>query len=214
MSRLRYTLIADGSSDKTLLRVIKWTLDNLYPQLATEQYFADFRHLPSPPKTLPGKVKAAQQLYPYDILFIHRDAEKNDNRMVDTRMKQIREEIGYDEFERTVCVVPVRMMEAWFLISAGAIKQAAGNRAYNQALSLPALKNIDKEKNPKALLYQLLETASGLKGRRLATFGANARVHLVAEYIEDFSPLRQVQAFKTFEEVLKIKVDQFLERKR
>jgi hypothetical protein len=211
MSRFRYTLIADGSSDKTLLRVIKWTLDNLYPQLATEQNFADFRQLPVPPKTLPDKVKAAKAYYPYDILFIHRDAEKNDNRMVDTRMQQIREEIGEDEFERTVCVVPVRMMEAWFLISAEAIKQAAGNRTYNQPLSLPAPKNIDKEKNPKELLYQLLETASGLKGRRLATFGANARVHLVAEYIEDFSPLRQVQAFTKFEKELKEKVDKYLE---
>lgn len=212
MNRLRYTLIADGSSDKTLLRVIKWALDNMYPHLASEHHFADFRQLPSPPRTLAEKVGAAKQYYPYDILFIHRDAEKNDNKMVNIRMMEICKQIGEAEFERTVCVVPVKMMEAWFLISAEAIKQAAGNRAFNQALPLPAAKNIDKEKNPKTLLYQLLETASGLKGRRLATFNPNARVHLVAEYIEDFSPLRQVQAFLKFEEELKAKVDRHLKK--
>ncbi len=60
MKDLKYTLIADGSSDKTLLRIIKWVLDDLYPKLPNQGVFADFRGLPDPPKTLHEKFISAQ----------------------------------------------------------------------------------------------------------------------------------------------------------
>jgi hypothetical protein len=210
MRTLRYTLIADGSSDKVLLRIIKWSLDNIYPKMATEQNFADFRSFPNPPKTVEQKVKQAKDYFPYDILFIHRDAEKNDNAMVDRRIEEIKREIGIEEFERTVCIIPVRMMEAWLLINEDAIMKAAGNRSYNQPMNLPAPKALDREKKPKEVLHTLLRNASGLKGRRLSTFNSNYAVHLVAEYIDDYSPLRQLQAFNAFELELKQKIDKYL----
>jgi len=212
MSTLKYTLIADGTSDRTLLRIISWCLNDLYPKLATEKNFADFRQLPTPPKTILQKVKQTQRYYPYDILFIHRDAESSNNNMVDKRIGQIKSEIGEAEFESTVCIVPVRMMETWLLISDEAIKRAAGNRSFNQPMGLPAVKALYKVKNPKILLHTLLQTASGLKGRRLSAFNPNYAVHLVAEYIEDYSPLRQLEAFNAFELDLKQKVGNYLSK--
>lgn len=210
MKTLKYTLIADGSSDITLMRIIKWSLNDLYPKLATEYNFADFRHFHKPPKSLKQKVDSVNVYYPCDILFIHRDAEKNDCQLIDKRIEEIKNEIGNSEFERTVCVIPVKMMETWLLINEEAIKQASGNRNYNQPLNLPALRVLEKEKNPKAILHDLLKTASGLKGRRLSAFNPNYAVHLVAEYIEDYKPLRKLQAFNAFEMDLIHKVSIFL----
>jgi hypothetical protein len=210
MKTLKYTLLADGSSDKTLLRIIQWSLDNLFPTLATERNFADFRHFINPPKTLQQKVEQAKLYYPSNIWFIHRDAEKNDVQWVDKRMEEIRKQIGEAEFEHTVCVIPVKMMETWLLISEEAIKRASGNRSYKQAIDLPQLKNLENEKNPKVLLHSLLKTCSGHMGRKLASFNANYAVHLVAEYISDYTPLRQLPAFNAFETELKNKVNYFL----
>lgn len=42
-SGLKFTLIADGSSDAVLLNIVKWLLDDLYPTLPNEGQFADFR---------------------------------------------------------------------------------------------------------------------------------------------------------------------------
>ena len=89
MKELKYTLIADGSSDKTLLRIIKWSLDNLYPTLPNEGSFADFRFLPNPPKGLNEKVKNAMHYYPFNVVFIHRDAETTNPKIIEQRYKEI-----------------------------------------------------------------------------------------------------------------------------
>jgi len=60
------------------------------------------------------------------------------------------------------------------------------------------------------LLHNLLADASGLKGRNLKKFNPDKAVHLVAEYIEDFSPLRKLDAFQAFENELRRVVDKYL----
>jgi len=212
MKELKYTLIADGSSDKTLLQIIKWSLDDLYPKLPNEGMFADFRSLPKPPKELKHKVKSALKYYPYDILFIHRDAEKNDFKMIKRRIAEIRKELQDDEFSKTICVIPIKMMESWLLFDSEAIKKASGNRNYKGIINLPSIKKVENENQPKIVLHDLLKEASGLKGRNLKNFNIDKAVHLVAENIEDFSALRNLEAFKAFEEELKIKIDYFLNK--
>ena len=207
---LIYTLIADGSSDKTLLKIIKWSLDDLYPTLPNEGSFADLRFLPNPPKGLMGKVKSAIILYPYDIVFIHRDAETTNSKIIEQRYNEIRVEIGEVEFDKTICVVPIKMMEVWLLIDKVAIKKAAGNGNFSGEINLPAIKNLEIHNQPKMLLHELLADASGLKGRNLKKFNPDKVVHLVAEYIDDFSPLRQLVAFQAFENELKRVVDKYL----
>jgi len=210
MKELKYTLIADGSSDKTLLEIIKWSLDNLYPTLPNDESFADFRFLPQPPKGLKEKVIAAKYYYPFDILFIHRDAESIIPQVIEQRRTEIRVEVGEVEFQNVVCLVPIKMMEAWLLIDKEAIKKAAGNKNYKGVIDLPQVRNLERENQPKNVLHELLANASGLKGRNLKKFNPDKAVHLVAEYTEDFSPLRNLIAFQAFETELKRVVDNYL----
>jgi hypothetical protein len=207
MKELKYTLIADGSSDKTLLRIIKWSLDDLYPMLPNEGTFADFRNIQNPPKNLKNKIKEALKFYPFDILFIHRDAEKTD---IEQRITEIKKELQEEGLVNTIWIVPVVMMETWLLIDEEAIKKAAGNRNFKNNINLPQISLLEKEKQPKKILHQLLKEASGLKGRNLEKFSTEKAVHLVAENIEDYSPLRKLKAFNVFENRLKDRIDHFL----
>jgi len=102
-------------------------------------------------------------------------------------------------------------METWLLINEEAIKKAAGNRNYNGNIDLPLLKNLERENQPKERLHNLLKNASGVKNRRLKNFNVDQRIHLVADYIEDFSPLRNLVAFRVFEDELRKVVDKYLE---
>jgi len=211
MKELKYTLIADGSSDKTLLRIIKWSLDKLYPTLPNEGSFADFRTLSNPPKGLNEKVNYAMYYYPFHVVFIHRDAETTNLKIIEQRHKEIFDELDEELYPKTVCVIPIKMMETWLMIDPEAIKKAAGNRNYNGKIDLPSLKNLEKENQPKVTLHELLRVVSGLKSRNLKKFNPVKAVHLVAENIEDFSSLRNLVAFKAFETDLKRVVDHYLE---
>lgn len=211
MKELKYTLIADGSSDMTLLKIIKWSLDDLYPKIPNDGNFADFRQMPDPPKRLGDKVRRAQLYFPFDILFVHRDAESTNARMIAQRSQEITIELHEADIAKTICVVPIKMMETWLLIDEDAIKKAAGNRNYGGHINLPPLRTLERESQPKELLHALIREASGKKGRVLKKFNIDKTVHLVAENIEDFSPLRNLVAFQAFEEELKRVVDKYLE---
>lgn len=211
MRELNFTLIADGSSDATLLQIIKWSLDDLYPNLANSGKFADYRPFRKPPKSISEKIKFAINYFPFDILFIHRDAESITANIIKQRTEEVSKEINEDEKNRIVCVVPIKMMEAWLLINTEAIKKAAGNRNYNKEIILPPINELEKEKQPKIKLQRILKEVSGLKGRNLQKFNVGKAIHLVAENIEDFSILRELEAYKHFERHLKLAVNFFLE---
>lgn len=207
---LRYTLLTDGSSDKALMGIIKWLLDDLFPQLPNKGEFADFRGLPSPPN--PGDVACrivkALELYPCDILFYHRDAEKREKDIVNQRKEVLPK--TPNTIKHVVCVVPVAMMETWLLIDETAIKKAAGNRNYKGEIKLPSPNSLEAERDPKSLLHKLLKEASGLKGRNLERFNVRQAVHWVVENIRDFSVLRGLEAFQVFEDDLKKAVNEYL----
>lgn len=125
MELIRYTLIADGSSDKVLMNVIKWLLDDLYPEIPNKGTFGDFRNLRNPPKKgdVKRQVQYAQHFYPFDILFYHRDAESNKNNIVEERIAEIIEQLEEDIIPKTVCIIPIKMMENWLLLDETAIKK-------------------------------------------------------------------------------------------
>lgn len=56
----------------------------------------------------------------------------------------------------------------------------------------------------------MFKDASGLKGRNLKRINTYKSIHLVADYIEDYSALRQLEAFKIFENDLKSKMNLFM----
>lgn len=148
---------------------------------------------------------------PADIIFYHRDAETTDILALKQRKNEIQCGIKDENIiHRTICIVPIKMMETWLLFDAEAIKKAAGNRNYKGELELPRIQHLEQEKQPKKLLYGLLKTASGLKGRNLIKFNPGYATHLVADNIADFSPLRHLKAFEEFESDLTTVIDRIL----
>lgn len=200
MRELTFTLLADGPSDAALIPILRWSLRQRMQLTTIQSEWADLRRLPNPPRDLPSRILEALKLYPCDVLFVYRDAE---NQNPDLRYREIEEatervaaEIGRKYY---VCVVPVRMQEAWLLINQSAIRRAAGNPNGKKALALPDVSEIESTPSPKKRLLQLLKDASELRGRRLKKFRPTKHVHLIAANISDFSPLRQLPAFQRLE---------------
>lgn len=98
-----------------------------------------------------------------------------------------------------VCVVPVRMQEAWLLCDEAALRAAAGNPHGKEILELPPVVQLESLPDPKRLLHDLLRQASGLGAKRRKRFPVQERTHRLADLIEDFSPLRTLPAFARLE---------------
>ena len=203
MPDLHFTLISDGSSDKSLIPILKWVLLQTGVRSEVSGDWVDWGRFREPPRTLALKIESAVRLYPCNLLFIHRDAEAAQPADRRDEIRRALDGAG-DSIPPSVCIVPVRMMEAWFLFSEWAIREASGNAAGRQSLSLPRLREIESIPDPKAILHGLLRDASGLSGRRLKGFRAAPAIHRMAEIIDDFSPLRELPAFQRMHEEVEL----------
>lgn len=190
---LQTTLVTDGSSDKALVPVLRWLFGQVTPE-PVELHWSDLRGLPKPPTSLVERLACAVKLYPCQLLLVHRDAEK--------QPPQLR----YDEVAAAnqtqlphVCVVPVKMQEAWLLLDESALREAAGRPSGTDALNLPTARQWDSVPDPKQVLHDALITASGAKGRRAKQFQPGRAAHRLAELVGDWSPLRQLSAFQRLE---------------
>lgn len=195
MSELRYTLLTDGPSDEALVPVLTWLLSEYLPETAIQAQWADLRKLRGRPRHLPERMHLAVELFPCELLFVHRDAERDPP---EARLLEIHQ--AFEAARLSVphlCVIPVRMMEAWFLFDAAAIRRAAGNPNGDIPLDLPDARRVEYLPDPKEVLHRLLREASGLTGRRLKNL--NVSVRRIAGLIEDFSPLRHLPAFQRLE---------------
>ena len=204
MKDLRYTLLSDGSSDSALIPVLTWLLQAHLVDCAIQHEWADLRRVPKSLKdTFSKRIKLAVELYPCELLFIHRDAEKEPRQKRVDEIRKAKEEAGESVSVPTVCVVPVRMTEAWLLFDETALRKAAANPNGRQPLQLPDLTKLEDEPDPKQLLYKLLGEASELRNRRRRKLRVEELVHRVAEFIDDFASLRAMPAFKALEDELK-----------
>jgi len=194
LNSLRFTLLSDGSSDRVLLPMLEWLLGECSSRTFQPQW-ADLRMLPSPPKTLAERVQTAVEIYPCDLLFIHRDAEREPR---EVRVREIRQQIS-TLAAPAICIVPVRMQEAWLLFDEKALRRAAGNPNGRTVLTLPDLDEIEQIPDPKELVHGMLRQASELPSRRLRRFNPAVAIHRLAELIDDFSPLRGLPAFQALE---------------
>ena len=204
MEELRYTLLSDGPADKALMPILTWLLRQYVPNLPIQSSWADLRRLPRPPRELNERIQESIRLYPCDLLFVHRDAETVS---LEVRLNEIKQ-AGLDasiedEPSTVVCVVPVRMTEAWLLFDIDAIRQAAGNPNGTVPLNLPNLSKVEALPNPKRVLHDILREATELNTRRKKRFDTNKAVQRIPEFIEDFSPLRRLSAFIALEEEVK-----------
>lgn len=197
---IRYTLLADGRSDRALIPILNWLLREYCGDCALQPEWADFYWLPRRPRGLPERILTAIELYPCEILFIHRDAETETRELraseINSALREVEQRVAIPP---AVCVVPVRMQEAWLLFDEGAIRKAAGNPNGRDEIELPDLMRIEQLPDPKQKLYDALRTASGLRGRRLSRLRPNVYAPRVSEFIESFEPLRVLPAFQALE---------------
>ncbi len=201
---LTYTLITDGSSDKVLMPIINWALDQIegvrytpqYAEISLKQSAGLFR-----------RAEAAINVYECDILFVHRDAEAL---TMNRRIEQIKKQL-IKLNKPYIPVVPIRMTEAWLLVDEQAIREAVGNPNGKAKLNLPGVKKLEKLPDPKNVLFESLKLASDLPPGRLHKFRPETCRHRVAELINDFSQLRNLSAFVQFEKSLKESVQALAE---
>jgi hypothetical protein len=199
MTELVYTLLAEGSSDKALMDILRWAIKHRLKDVPVQGHYADLRPLPKAPRKLSERIHAAVDLYPCDLLFVHRDA---DAALPQQRKQEIRaayEESGLSS-PRMVFVIPVRMTEAWLLLDEDAIRRASGNPNGKEPLELP--RDPDQLPNPKDVLGELLKQASGLAGRRRKRFRPEQCTGRIPGFMKEFAILRRLAAFVDFENEL------------
>lgn len=174
--------------------VLSWALRQNGVSGAVQAIWADLRILHHPPSTLRDRIRTALDLYPCDLLFVHRDCE---GMSFNERRSQLLQDIGAAAplGQTVVMVLPRRMTEAWFVVWEDAVRNAAGNPTGHVQLNIPHPAAIENIPDPKETLFALLRTASELQGRRLHQLPVRRLVHRVAELVEDYSTLRAAPAF-------------------
>jgi hypothetical protein len=207
MNNFKFTLIADGRTDDALIPILTWLLRNLGIN-APEPQLPILGNLRNPPKNLQDKIAIALDLFPCDILFIHRDAESDEN-PIETRTKEIRkaEKLIKKSLPPIVCVIPIRMIESWLLFNEKAIRTVVGNPSGRQDLDLPKISEIEKIADPKERLEKLLIDASfpNRRGKRV-NIPPNYCVRIAEEIegvVDGFERLRNLSAFQELEKELK-----------
>jgi len=91
LSVIRYTLLTDGTSDAVLEHHLTWLLQQ-HTQSALRPQWADLSRYPHPPNELAKWIRVAVDLYPCELLFVHRDAERVAHA---ERVAEIREALGH-----------------------------------------------------------------------------------------------------------------------
>ena len=199
MPEIRYTLLAEGTSDRALLPHLTWLLRQRIPGHAVQAEFAELGRLSRQPRGLVERIKATLELFPCDLLFIHKDADRELRQVRVTEIRGAVLKSAQTTVLPVICVVPVRMQEAWLLFDEAAIRRAAGNPRGRESISLPLLFSVEGRPNPKQELHELLKQASGLGSHRLSRFSPHKAAALVSAYTDDFAPLRVVPAFHALE---------------
>lgn len=194
MKRVTATLVTDGSSDRLLVPLIELLLgehtDRAYQVVCAEG-------LPPISSGLSARIDSALDLFPCDFLFVHRDDEG-----VGVAVRQQEIESNWANSQQTailICVIPVRMTEAWLLANAVPIRAAVGNPNGVDPLNLPIARNIESLSDPKTILFEALKTASGLNSTRRRRFNPHHYRHRVSELTDELAPLRKLRSFKHLE---------------
>lgn len=203
MPDVRFTLVTDGSSDRALIPLLRWLIRRQEPQSPINGDWADFRRLRRPPRTLADRLTTAIDLFPCNLLFIHRDAERQSRDLrLDEITGAVTKAFASGGGPPIVPIIPIRMMEAWLLLDDAAIRRAAGNPNGREELTLPSVGDIEGLPDPKRALESLIIQASGLGPQRFRRL--NWHPSLVAERTDDFSPLLALSAFAALETDLRV----------
>lgn len=185
-----FTLVTDGTSDRVLLPILTWSLKQIAVTPVVPQW-ADHSRIPRPGNA-EVRLRTVLDLYPCDVLFVHRDAEAQPAEVRRREIAEVLRGIGVEH----IPVVPVRMTEAWLLSDERAIRTAAGNPNGTQDLDLPDLRRLEDLADPKGVLHDALAAASGLNARRRQRISVQQQVHRIPDHIDDYSRLNVLPAFQ------------------
>lgn len=188
-------LVCDGTSDAGLVNIAQWVTDTEFPDL-TFRMFAAREVIPAH-GALSDRLQRAFEAYSPDIIICHRDAEAM---TLEGRSAQIdAARLAANLTVPVVTAVPVRMIESWLLMDEIAIRCAADNRNGTVQLNLPRHTVIETLADAKETLFAALRAASDLPTQRLRKFNHHRARSRVTEFIDDFSPLRNLSSFRAFE---------------
>jgi hypothetical protein len=187
-------LIADGSSDRALIPLLKLLLREHLTLPFEEPQFIDWDE-----NDLSSKIRTALDRFSVDILFVHRDAENEDWVL---RAEEIQKAIPANNSQNIVFVIPVKMTEAWLLTDVSAIRQAVGNPTSTVNLNLPKAKKIEACA-AKEVLLAAITAAREYGPQRRRNFKPEQYRHRVAELTSDLKLLRQIPSFKRLEDSLR-----------
>lgn len=191
----RVLFLGEGSSDQAIGVHIDRIAESC--GIAVQITAPDAEMLPTADKSVGGKLRAVRQLGGrYDAVFVHRDADREHP---ERRVAEVR--AAMDDVMPGVVhapVVPVRMTEAWLVLDEQLIRRTAGNPNGKVPLAIPSPAQAERIADPKALLKDLLVTASELTGRRRksfqAAFSGNRR-----RILEQLDPQGQVRLLKSWQ---------------
>jgi hypothetical protein len=194
---LTATFVADGSSDHSALTpLITLLLDELVAgpfRLFSAQGISGGH-------SLEDRLPQALKLFPCDLLLVHRDAE---TLTVAHREDEITRALAQAGIHVPhVCIVPVRMTEAWLLVDEQAIRSAVGNPTGRVALNLPPRGQIESVAAKERLL-QALEVACEFGTHRKRRFQPQQYRHRVAEEMAELTKVRTLSSFRRFEAALR-----------
>ena len=127
MKALRFTLMTDGPSDgEMLIPILEWLLRTHCGSIGINVVYADLLRCREVPKGLKKKIEFALEAYPCDSLFVHRDAERDSPELRRQEIQKAVEGLGAKMIVPHICVVPIRMTEAWLLFEEAAIRLRLG----------------------------------------------------------------------------------------
>ncbi len=199
MKQLRCTLLADGTTDDALVFILNWLLRIHLRGCDPRVELVPPYLLPPRREGLKPRINRALKIFPCDLLFVHRDTEKQS---IESRISEIRKGLENVDHTPAVCVVPMRMTEAWLLIDEPALRMAAGNPNGTIPLNFPNLRRLEALPDPKQTLDDLLRMATQFGRRRRDKFCPNQARRRLAELIQDYSALRNLSAFRALEQEL------------
>jgi hypothetical protein len=208
MTTLRFTLVAEGTSDRVLIPILRWMLLRHHPEFEWMGQTADLHELPRPPRSLPQKIATASELFPADVIFIHRDSDReapaNRRREISDAIDSLRDSPA----RHWVPVIPVRMTEAWLLVSETALRSASGNPNGRTPLPFPSWRDLEAIPDPKAVLQNLLVDASGLSGRRRKKINFSAQRARIPDFYENWETLLNLSSAKQlYDEIAALSFD-------
>jgi hypothetical protein len=139
---------------------------------------------------------ARQAREAWSVLFIHADADANEQRAHDERVQPARALLEAEWGARSVAVVPVRTTESWVLADLEALRSAFGTTLGIDVLGLEqvAAHGADRIADPRATLERALHIA---RAKRRST-ALNSYLGVIGESIS-LAQLRRLAAYQRME---------------